>query len=57
MSETPAPSGGAIEFQTHPSQYKHLKLDVKGEFATLSIDIQEDQGLVPGYVLKLNSYD
>jgi len=46
-----------IDFATHPEQYRHWKLDIDGPVATLAMDVQEDGGLVPGYVLKLNSYD
>ena len=46
-----------VEYQTHPSQYRHVKLGVNGPVATLSIDIDETAGLRPGYKLKLNSYD
>ncbi|TMJ52812.1 MAG: benzoyl-CoA-dihydrodiol lyase, partial [Alphaproteobacteria bacterium] len=52
-------AGGAtyIDFQTEPSRYKHWKLDVAGEVATLTMDVDEDGGLFEGYQLKLNSYD
>ena len=46
-----------VEYQTHPSQYRHVKLGFNGPVATLSIDIDETAGLRPGYKLKLNSYD
>jgi len=46
-----------VEYQTHPSQYRHLKLTFDGPVATLAIDIDEGAGLRPGYKLKLNSYD
>src|SRR6185369_6849295 len=46
-----------IDFRTEPSRYKHWKLAVDGRVATLSMDVSEDGGLVPGYELKLNSYD
>ena len=46
-----------VEYQTHPSQYRHVKLAFNGPVATLSIDIDESAGLRPGYKLKLNSYD
>ena len=46
-----------VEYQTHPSQYRHIKLAFNGPVATLSIDIDESAGLRPGYKLKLNSYD
>ncbi len=46
-----------VDYQTHPSQYKHIHLAFDGEIATLSININEDAGIRPGYKLKLNSYD
>ena len=46
-----------VNYQTHPSQYKHIQLAFDGEIATLSININEDAGIRPGYKLKLNSYD
>ena len=46
-----------IDFETSPSAYRHLKLTLEGAVATLTLDIQEDGGLRPGYQLKLNSYD
>ena len=46
-----------VEYQTHPSQYRHIKLAFNGAVATLSIDIDESAGLREGYKLKLNSYD
>ncbi|NUO86553.1 MAG: benzoyl-CoA-dihydrodiol lyase [Cupriavidus sp.] len=46
-----------VDYQTDPSQYKHLKLAFDGPVATLAVDIDENAGLRPGYKLKLNSYD
>ena len=46
-----------VDYQTNPSQYKHINLAFEGEIATLSININEDAGIRPGYKLKLNSYD
>ncbi|WP_315835868.1 2,3-epoxybenzoyl-CoA dihydrolase [Bradyrhizobium prioriisuperbiae] len=46
-----------IDFQTEPSRYKHWKLDVAGDVATLTMDVDENGGLFEGYQLKLNSYD
>jgi benzoyl-CoA-dihydrodiol lyase len=52
-------SNGAtfIDFQTDPSQYKHWKIAVEGDIATLTMDVDENGGLFEGYQLKLNSYD
>ncbi len=44
-------------FTTHPDRYKHLQLKIEGPVAHLLIAIDEDAGAVPGYQLKLNSYD
>lgn len=46
-----------VVYDRDPSEYKHWKLDVDGDVATLSLDVDEDGGLKPGYQLKLNSYD
>lgn len=46
-----------VDFRTDPSQYKHWKLSFDGAIATLAMDVAEDEGLRPGYKLKLNSYD
>src|SRR6201994_4725276 len=52
-------AGGAsfIDFQTDPSRYRHWKLAVDGEVATLTMDVDEKGALFDGYELKLNSYD
>ncbi len=46
-----------IDFATDPSRYRHWKLAVDGEVATLTMDVDEKAGLYEGYELKLNSYD
>ena len=47
-----------VDFETHPSRYKHWDLQVDGEIATLTMKVDEDGGMWPGrYELKLNSYD
>ncbi len=46
-----------VEFRTCPANYRHWKLAVDGPVATLTMDVDEQGGLVPGYELKLNSYD
>src|ERR1700755_1609739 len=52
-------AGGAkyIDFQTDPSRYRHWKLDVAGDVATLTMDVDENGGLFGSFQLKLNSYD
>jgi benzoyl-CoA-dihydrodiol lyase len=46
-----------IDFQTEPRRYRHWKLDIAGDVATLAMDVDENGGLFEGYQLKLNSYD
>src|SRR3984893_3783958 len=46
-----------VEFRTPPARYRHWRLTVDGPVATLIMDVDESGGLVPGYELKLNSYD
>jgi benzoyl-CoA-dihydrodiol lyase len=46
-----------IDFQTDPSKYRHWKLKVDGDVATLTMDVDEKGTLFEGYELKLNSYD
>ena len=52
MTQTPI-----VDYRTEPSQYRHIKLAFDGAVATLSLAIDEDAGIRPGYKLKLNSYD
>src|SRR4051812_9263476 len=44
-------------FETHPDRYKHWQVAYDGPVARLSMNVKEDAPLVPGYQLKLNSYD
>ncbi|MBS2540158.1 benzoyl-CoA-dihydrodiol lyase [Catenulispora sp. NF23] len=49
--------GPRIDFRTEPSRYRHWRLAFDGAVATVTMDVDERGGLVPGYELKLNSYD
>src|SRR5262245_10032058 len=46
-----------VDYQTDPSRYKHWRVAYDGPVATVTMDVNEDGGLRPGYKLKLNSYD
>jgi len=46
-----------VVFDTQPNRYRHWTLAVDGAVATLTLAVDEDAGLRPGYKLKLNSYD
>ncbi len=50
-------SSTLVDYRTSPDQYKHWSYKVEGRVATLSLNINEDAGIRPGYKLKLNSYD
>ncbi len=46
-----------ISFECDPDQYQHWKVSYSDSVATLAMDVTPTSGLVPGYELKLNSYD
>ena len=46
-----------VVYDTEPGRYAHWKLSFDGPVATLALGVDEDRGLMPGYKLKLNSYD
>ena len=53
-----------VRFETSPAQYRHWRLEfptvaglAPGSVARIVMDVVEDGGMRPGYVLKLNSYD
>src|ERR1700689_3000147 len=52
----PGRSAG-IALETHPNQYRHWRLSIEPPLATLTMAVAEEAPLVPGYKLKLNSYD
>ena len=46
-----------ITYDRDPDDYRHWSLAVEGTVATLTLAVDEDGGLRPGYELKRNSYD
>ena len=52
-----APTAPVVDFDTHPDRYRHWRLDVDGDVATVTLTVDEKGGLVEGYELKMNSYD
>ena len=46
-----------IAYDRDPAQYRHWSLAVDGAVATLTLEVDEEGGLRPGYRLKQNSYD
>ena len=51
------PAAPRVDYRTEPARYRHWRLAFDGAIATLSMDVNEEAPLVPGYRLKLNSYD
>ena len=46
-----------VTFDRNPNNYKHWELLIEGSRATIFLDVAENEGIRPGYQLKLNSYD
>jgi benzoyl-CoA-dihydrodiol lyase len=46
-----------VSFDTAPDRYRHWTLSVDGRVATLTLAVDPDGGIQPGYELKMNSYD
>jgi benzoyl-CoA-dihydrodiol lyase len=50
-----------VRFAAHPEGYRHWRVEFPrehdGAVARLVLDVRENEGLRPGYPLKLNSYD
>jgi len=57
MPEPKDRSPAEVEFRTAPERYRHWRLGIDGPVATLTMDVDEQGGIAPGYELKLNSYD
>lgn len=56
-TSTQGASVPVVDFRTSPEQYRHFSVDVDGEVATVKLAVDEQGGIVPGYELKMNSYD
>ena len=54
---SPEQQAPPVDFATAPALYRHWTLAVEGAVAWLTLRVQEDAPLHPGYELKLNSYD
>ena len=46
-----------IDFRTDPDRYRHWRLRIESPLAFLTLEVDEQAGLRPGYQLKQNSYD
>nr|WP_257909959.1 hypothetical protein [Janibacter limosus] len=59
MSETTIEKAAppVVEFRTSPDAYRHFTVEYDGDVATVKLAVDEQGGPVPGYELKMNSYD
>ena len=48
---------GTVDFRVHRDRYRHWRLQVEPPLAFLTLEVDEQAGLRPGYQLKQNSYD
>jgi benzoyl-CoA-dihydrodiol lyase len=48
---------GVVTFQRAPQDYRHWRVELDGEIATVVMDVDPTAGLRRDYDLKLNSYD
>ena len=46
-----------VTFDREPNNYKHWELSIEDSRATIFLNVAENEGIRPGYELKLNSYD
>ena len=46
-----------VDFATGPDRYRHWRVAYDGPVATVTLAVDEHGGIVPGYDLKMNSYD
>ena len=46
-----------VDFATGPDRYRHWRVAYDGPVATVTLAVDEQGGIVPGYELKMNSYD
>jgi benzoyl-CoA-dihydrodiol lyase len=56
LAATAAPTQ-RIRFATHPGAYRHWRLGIEGDIATLTMAVDPHAAQREGYELKLNSYD
>lgn len=56
-TDTQGATPPVVDFRTSPEKYRHFSVDVDGEVATVRLAVDDQGGIVPGYELKMNSYD
>ena len=43
------PTPEAVSFETHPTRYRHWQLSIAGAVARLTLNVNEDATIRPGY--------
>jgi benzoyl-CoA-dihydrodiol lyase len=51
------PDTALFTYDQDGASYRHWSVTIDGRIATVTMDVDPDGGLMPGYKLKLNSYD
>jgi benzoyl-CoA-dihydrodiol lyase len=54
---TGARASPKVDYQVARDGYRHVKVSYDGPVATITLDVDEEAPIRPGYRLKLNSYD
>jgi len=57
MQQPAASTTAPVDFEVEPQHYRHWKVVYDGPIARVTMAVDPDGGLRPGYELKLNSYD
>ncbi|MXO73008.1 2,3-epoxybenzoyl-CoA dihydrolase [Alteraurantiacibacter buctensis] len=57
LAEKAAQDAAIFTYDRTGGDYRHWKVAIDGRIATVSMDVDPEGGLLPGYKLKLNSYD
>jgi benzoyl-CoA-dihydrodiol lyase len=57
MQSPAASSSAPVAFEVEPQHYRHWKVAYDGPVARVTMAVDPEGGLRPGYELKLNSYD
>ena len=57
MQQPAASTAAPVDFEVEPQHYRHGKVAYEGPVARVTMAVDPEGGLRPGYELKLNSYD
>lgn len=57
LAELDRPEQTIITYDRDAGNYRHWSVSIDGRIATVAMNVDAEGGLMPGYKLKLNSYD